>query len=229
MSSSQENVTVHSHPDYLRIPHSKDSIADVAQKMTALAHAVRQGQSIAAATRYAASIKQETSPLSSAVTEMPPQEREAWSVFTEGKYPFPEIDWDSHHELAPTSLRPLRIAHRRAEALNRLYKTDKAHPGHSVWFTKHHIYHLPLVKAMARIIGAERNAVGGQYALNATEMADLQTINNVLSVSSEVMKHSKDKFYSAEIARAQQVLGSQREVLREKMARNGRKRKGVPE
>ena len=45
-----------------------------------------------------------------------------------------------------------------------------------------------LIKAMARMIEAERNISGGQYALNATQLGDLQTINRMLSVSFEILK-----------------------------------------
>lgn len=60
-----------------------------------------------------------------------------------------------------TSSNPLKVATRRAEALNCLYGTDKAQPDHSVLFTKYELPRLPLVKAMARSIGAERYLVGG--------------------------------------------------------------------
>ncbi|KAG8531635.1 uncharacterized protein KY384_003266 [Bacidia gigantensis] len=213
----------------MQIPQSEDSIADVARKLTALADTVRHGQSIAAVTKYVASTTQKRKPLDSAVTEMTEQEYNAWGLFTAGKYPLPEIDWDSCHDPAPTSTKPLRITHRRAEALNRLYDTEKADPSHSVWFSKHQIVHLPLVKAMARIIGAERNLLGGQNALNATQVADLQTINKILSVSTEILKSSRGKLISAEISSAQRILGSQRDTLREKLADNGRKRKGAPQ
>ena len=199
----------------MQIPQSEDSIADIARKLTALADAVRHGQSIAAATKYVASMTQKRDPLDSAVTEMTKLEYEAWSLFTAGKYPLPGIDWNSCHDPAPTSTKPLRIAHRRAEALNRLYNTKKAGPSHLVWFSKHQIVHLPLVKAMARIIGAERNLLGGQNALNATQVADLQTINNILSVSTKILKSSRGKLISAEISSAQRILGSQRDTLRE--------------
>ena len=160
--------------EYLQIPQANDCSAEVTRKLTALADTVRKGQSIAAVTCYAASM---TQPINTAVAEMTPQEHEAWILYTTGKYSLPKVDWNSNCDEAPTSSKPLRIVRRRAEALNRLYITNKADAGHSVWFTKHEIHHLPLVKAMARIIGAERNLLGGQYTLNATQLADLQTIN----------------------------------------------------
>lgn len=164
-----------------------------------------------------------------AVTEMTEKEYEAWSLYTRSEYPLPEIDWNSNRDPPPTSTIPLRRARRRAEALNRLYHTKKADPGHSVWFTEHEILHLPLVKAMARIIGAEQNLLGGQYALNATQLADLQTINRILSVSDEILNGSRGNSISAEISSAQRVLGSQRDMLRAMLANNGRKRKEAPQ
>ncbi|KAL9124116.1 MAG: hypothetical protein Q9217_006525 [Psora testacea] len=215
--------------DCLQIPQSYDSSAEFARKMTALAGAVRRGQSIAAVTKYAASMTQEREPMDIAVTEMTEDEYEAWSLYTRSEYPLPEIDWNSNRDPPPTSTIPLRRARRRAEALNRLYNTKKADPGHSVWFTEHEIFHLPLVKAMARIIGAERNLLGGQYALNATQLADLQTINRILSVSDEILKWSRGNSISAEISSAQRVLGSQRDILRAMLANNGGKRKEAPQ
>jgi len=143
-----------------------------------------------------------------AVKEMTPPEYEAWIVYTTGEYPLPQIDWTSEHAPVPTLKKSLRLAHRRAEALNRLYDTDQAGPGHSMWFTKHKIGHLSLVKAMVRVIGAERNLRGGQCAISATQMADLQTINTILSMSAEILSSSRGRLISVEISTAQQVLGS---------------------
>ncbi|KAI9705169.1 MAG: hypothetical protein M1820_005316 [Bogoriella megaspora] len=209
--------------DFLPIPQINDCAADVALKLTALADVVRHGRSIAIATGFAASMTQEREPMSIAVNEMIGHEHDAWTLYTTGEYPLPKIDWISDHEPPPTSTKPLRIARRRAEALNRLYKTDQAGPGHSVWFTKHEIDHLDLVKAMVRVIGAERNLVGGQDALSVTQLADLQTINTVLSVSSEISKSSRDKLTSMKISSAQQVLGCHREVLRRMLGGDDRK------
>jgi hypothetical protein len=80
----------------------------------------------------------------------------------------------------PTSAKPLKTARRRAEALNRLYETDRAHEGHVVWITKNNIGLLHLVQAMARVIGEERNLVGGCGGWSATQLADLQSIKNPL-------------------------------------------------
>lgn len=56
------------------------------------------------------------------------------------------------------------------------------------------IYHLPLINPVARIIGSERNISGG---LNATQLADVQTTDIILSVSSEISKDSSGDPLSA--------------------------------
>jgi len=218
-----------SHPDGLPIPQRGDSIAVLQRKLTALAEVVCCGQSVAFVTNYAASTIQERDATKKAVAEMPLQELEAWRLYIQGKYPLPKVDWDASRDPAPTSTKPLRIARRRAEALNRLYKTKKADPGHSVWFTKNELVHLPLIKAMARVIGAERNFLGGQCALNAIQIADLQSINKILSVSGQIVGESGRNSMSAAISSAQRVLGSQRNMLQEILRGNGRKRKGAPD
>ena len=69
----------------------------------------------------------------------------------------PPIDWSADRRHTPTSHRPLKKAFRRAEALNRIYSTDKAEPCHYTYFVENHLLWLPLVTAVARVIGAERD------------------------------------------------------------------------
>lgn len=71
------------------------------------------------------------------------------------------IDFNTDFETAPTNKAPLRAARRRAEALNYLYQSDRATAGHAVWFSKvykeERVCWVWLVKAVARMIGAERD------------------------------------------------------------------------
>jgi len=113
---------------------------------------------------------------------MPQQESEIWDEFLKGTIRLPAINWDVDIGETPTSTKGLQRAKRRAEALNRLYDSDKAQPSHSVWFTQQHPYCLPLVKAMARVIGAERQ-LGQTDGANPSDLADLQTIRAVVSLS----------------------------------------------
>jgi hypothetical protein len=89
--------------------------------------------------------------------------------------------------------------------------------------------HLPLVKAIARIIGAERDLLGGQSSLNATQIADLQSINEILAMSAQILAESGRNSVSARITTPQRLLASRRDELRRMLRGNTRKRKEVPE
>jgi hypothetical protein len=208
---------IHSKPDCpksLQIPAIGDSVALLQSKLIALGKAVQAGQSIAVATRFAAVPLQQRNATENAVKQMPPDELEWWQAYNDNRCQLPEINWVCDHDMIPISPRPLRTARRRAEALNYLYKTDQAKPGHSVWFTKNQLIYLPLVKAMARIIGAERDLLGGQCTLSAIQLADLQSLNGILSTSGRILKANRSKIFPSDIGQAQRILGSQREELR---------------
>jgi hypothetical protein len=61
------------------------------------------------------------------------------------------LNWKNSVAPAPSSSKSLQIARRRAEALNQLYQTNRAHEGHTVWIIQNQILFLPLIKAMARV------------------------------------------------------------------------------
>ncbi|KAJ2899481.1 hypothetical protein MKZ38_003038 [Zalerion maritima] len=214
-----------SSPVHLPIPETGDSISILGQKLVALANVVRSGQSIATVTNYVACPNQERDPVKIAIAEMPPLEFQAWSQYAGGEYPLPKIDWTTDRAAVPTSVNSLQRSIHRAEALNRLYNTEEAEPSHSTWFSNDQLGHLPLVKAMARVIGAERKLLGGQAVLTAVEMADLQTINKILSDSARIRGTSKGKQNMAMISSSQNILGSQRDRLREALGVKGKKRK----
>jgi hypothetical protein len=84
-------------------------------------------ESTAVATAFSAALIQERTASKTAIAQMTPTEKDAWTAFTGGTYHLPEIDWNNYLARAPTSLRPLKVARRHAEALNQLYKTGRAH------------------------------------------------------------------------------------------------------
>lgn len=206
----------------LAIPPKEDTLIILCSKLTAIMEAVVAGQSVAVATAYAAATSPDRHALRRAISQMPPFEAKVWTWFATGSCALPDMEWKTSIDTTPRSPRPLMTAQRRAEALNRLYKTDQAHPPHWVWFTKHHSVYLPLVKAMARVIGAERDLIGGGV-WTATQLADLQSINNILSVTAQIVKGNKHKPQLRAITRAQAVLVSYRDNLRNLVV--GRKRK----
>ena len=206
----------------LAIPQSEDTLAILCPKLTAIAELVSAGQSVAVATGYAAATNQDQRAVQKATRQMRPSEGRVWAWFEGGLCTLPDMDWTTNVDHTPLSPTPLKTARRRAQALNRLYKTDQAQPSHSVWFTKHHLEHLALVTAMARVIGAERDLVGGGV-WTATQLADLQSINKILSVTAEIVKGRGSAPLLPAVNRAQAVLASRRDTLRNLIV--GRKRK----
>jgi hypothetical protein len=83
-------------------------------------------------------------------------------------------DWNllSCHLLPPL----LQEQGRRADR----QKDGSSGPSHSTWFVKNHIEHLPLVKAIARAIGMEREM--GFDRSNRTEALDLTDLYAIRSV-----------------------------------------------
>lgn len=210
------------------IPRIGDNLITLSSKLTAIANVITTRQSVAIATAYSATPNQKPRSIQIAIDQMDPHEAEAWAGYHKGSITLPDINWETGIDSAPLSAKPLKIAGRRAEALNRLYQTDKAQPGHSVWFTKHHPLGLPLIKAMARVIGAERNLVGGG-AWTATQLADLESINKALYVTAQIVSGCASDPLLPLIARAQGILVSHRETLRNLNFDHKRKRDIFPE
>lgn len=209
------------------------SISQVQDMLTRLSTIVSSGTSIAVATDYAACTVTDFEPVRKAMKDMTPLERHFWDPYTAGEMRLPPVDWadPSSREPEPTNNNPKRLAawRRRAEALSRIYKTDETTvltPGHAAWFTKHHVVVLPVVTAMERVIGAERNLNGGAAGLSAVQMADLQTINAVLSASSMFLARggggSAASGDSRAIQMSQMVLGRHRNVLRRLLREAGK-------
>ncbi|KAL8770791.1 MAG: hypothetical protein Q9209_003658 [Squamulea sp. 1 TL-2023] len=207
------STSLSNRASHLHLPDPSDSAATLSTKLTAIVTRISSGQSIAAATGFLATPNPHRDPVAKATQEMHPYELEYWDAYITNPdlIEFPNIDWSTDIDTSPTSKKPIQNAKRRAEALNRLYQTDQAQPGHSVWFTKHHEYLLPLVKAMARVIGAERDICGGSKGL---AKADLQTVNAILSTVGKMVSEEQHKIDGSLIALVNSVLGAERQRLR---------------
>lgn len=79
------------------------------------------------------------------------------------------------------------------------------------WFTENREGLLPLVKAMARVIGAEKDLCGGREGV---VKAELQTVDAILRVLGDVVEKRKGEIDGFSVARAQSVLGEERRRLR---------------
>jgi hypothetical protein len=64
-----------------------------------------------------------------------------------------------------------------------------------VWFVKNHIEYLPLVKAMARVIGMERQmGFDRSSRADALDLADLHTTRSVISTSLKIKRDHEVAF-----------------------------------
>ena len=197
----------------LALPSVGDDLSHLHAKLVAINDIILSGKSIAEVTNYQATTIQNRNATDAAVANMPPSEHCYWMAFIDGTMRLTAMDWSSNREPAPTSPETLKVYTRRAEALNRLYRTDQATEEHVAWITKHVPLRLPLVKAMARVIGAEINQRGGQTQLSATQYADLQTINRILREVSKITDVNRSTTLSRDMARAKEVLGAERRRL----------------
>ncbi len=136
MKLSLPRLSMASIPKSHPIPKRGHSIKLLHSNLATLAKVIQSGESIAVATNFAAVPLQERDATANAVKQMTPNELTYWQAYIENQFELPNINWQSDIREAPTSKEPLRTARRRAEALNYLYKTDQATPGHSVWFVE---------------------------------------------------------------------------------------------
>ena len=125
-------VPMKSDTTILDIPQSQDTLKILCSKLAAIADVITAGQSVAAATGYSAAVNQEQRAVEKAVGQMCPSEHKVWTWFQTGSCALPNMDWRSNIDSTPLSAKLLKTVRRRAQALNRLYKTDQAQPCHSV-------------------------------------------------------------------------------------------------
>ena len=202
---------------YLLLPHEYDSPKILTEKFSRIITVVSSGRSIAAATGFLATDKPCRDPFAKAKSEMTPTEFEFWDSYDKGQCAqLPVIQWESDFDPIPTAAKSLKIAQRRAKALNRLYKTDLAQAGHAVWFTRNHEVLLPLVKAEARIIGAEIDlSCQGKGKVAGAALDDLQTVNRLLSFVGGMLCKGMRDISGKVAARLQTVLVQERNRLRD--------------
>ena len=209
----------------LPLPTLEDSLETFQNTISTLAHLCYNGQNIAAATGYKACPVQERDNEKKVTQEMTPAEHTAYTAWKNGTMSsLPPMDWDKDKAVPPTgdtsnSAKSLKVAKKRAEALNRLYETTRADASHAVFWAQKYTQLLPLVKAVARIVGAEVAATGGNENLNAEEWAELQTLGKIISIGSQYMqkqvKHSTaKKFINGNL----QVLIARRQQLQNKVS-----------
>ena len=176
----------------LALPADVDTLAVLTTKLSSYLYVLHVKQNLAAATRSTFDEIVDHTPEARARVQMTPHELDyfkAWKVGTLNR--LPSLDWDNDRGRTPTSKRPMKKALRRAEALNRIYQTDKAQPCHYIFFTEQHSCWLPLVAAIARIIGAERNQKS-HLARAPGHGSQIRTLDEILQVSRRVLSRSEE-------------------------------------
>ncbi|AXU24204.1 hypothetical protein [Trichoderma harzianum bipartite mycovirus 1] len=166
----------------LPIPEMGDSFEELQRKLRALAHVVEQGRSVAVATGYKAAAQQERDPREIARMAMTPVEIMQLDAWETGAA-LPKMDWGKDQGEPPQGDASRATALRRAAALNRLYKTDKATVENSTYFVKNYSPLIPLLTAVTKIIGAQRDLVGGMEELDEMQMAEIQTIGKIVATA----------------------------------------------
>ena len=147
--------------------------------------------SLAAATGCQALELEEQTPESCSIIRITVPEQHYYKAWQAGKITtLPVVKWTVDRRDSPTSRRAVRKASRRAEALNHIYATDKAEPAHTVWFAEEHSMWLPLVKAIARLAGAERNKLAKTEG--STEMIELRTLRRIVRTWIPIIQQLSD-------------------------------------
>ncbi|KAK5019400.1 hypothetical protein LTR60_001139 [Cryomyces antarcticus] len=220
-SAATPVVARNSAPISKTLPHLHDTMDVLFEKLSALKDKTRRDPSVAAATDYLATTTKKQDTECKAVAEMMPDERQYYEAFKAKTLDpkLPVITWETDRGRIPKSARHLKSAQRHAEALNRLYCTDKAEICHATWFAKTHTGFMPLVKAIDRAIGAERDAVGGQTIATAAQLAELQTLGYIISTTARIMYEDDRRTHRRAVNIILRELIESRKQLRKEIKR----------
>ncbi|KAH8802677.1 hypothetical protein F5884DRAFT_802701 [Xylogone sp. PMI_703] len=181
---NQDSLSTQQHDVTINIPSLEDSVPATLANWDAILETVKAGRSIAGATGYSATPHLGKNEKTIAESQMTPQEHQMWTGFNDGRVNLPALDWATNRLSPPTSKGSVKVIPRRVEALNRLYKTNQADAGHIAWIMEKELLLLPLIKAMARVIGAEKDLAGSKECQEG-QLAEIQSINRILYYSAQ--------------------------------------------
>ena len=183
----------------LPLPTEEDSLLVLDIKLSSYLYVVSIGASIDAATGCVIDQPEIETAETRAINGMKPNERvffEAWK--RQGLVELPHIDWNADRGHTPTSHRPLKKAFRRAEALNRIYSTDNAEPCHYTYFVEKHPLLMPLVTAVARVIGAEKDQSKMSLKLQA-HVRDFNATEKIVQTALRIIHQSDDSHITSRV------------------------------
>ena len=176
----------------LPLPTEEDSLPVLDAKLSSYLYVIHIGTSIDAATGGTVDRLKDATPEIRAINGMKPNEREYFEAWKKRSLvDLPHIDWNADRRHTPASQRPLKKALRRAEAINRIYSTDKAEPCHYTYFVENHLLWLPLVTAVARVIGAERHQSQLPMKIQG-QGRDLNVLQRIVQLALRALHHLEE-------------------------------------
>ena len=189
----------------LPLPTEEDSLPVLDAKLSSYLYVIHIGTSIAAATGGTVDRLNTETPEIRAIHGMKPNEREYFEAWKKRSLvDLPYIDWNSDRRHTSASQRALKKALRRAEAINRIYSTDKAEPCHYTYFVKNHLLGLPLVTAVARVIGTERQ---GQLPVKTQGPDhDLTVLQKIVQLALRALHYSEECNFKSRVQEKVQYL-----------------------
>ncbi|KAI1007649.1 hypothetical protein K3495_g580 [Podosphaera aphanis] len=203
----------------LYAPEPSDSLETVNYKINYLADAVKQGHSLAIRTGFSKAANPGCDPTSIARSSMDCEEAQQYDSWRAGKIKLPHVDWKVSRRAIIGGAKSQNRFEKRAAAMREIYRESNIDAENAFWFTTEHTYALPLVKAIARIHGAQRNLLGGQFTLTGMELAEVQTARKIVATAMENLNR-----VSRSINAASKVIQARELVIKSKIA-TGQKRK----
>ncbi|ABM92660.1 unknown [Curvularia thermal tolerance virus] len=211
--------------EVLPMPEPTDSLQTLSNKMRALAEVVERGASVARFTGMLGTPQGSRDAEEVGKLRMTDLEREMFDHWAAGGV-LPPIDWDKDMKKAPSSGEGMRRAQRRAQALNMLYKTDKAQPQHVMWYQDTYATIIPLLVAVTKVIGAQTDFLSGQDKLTDNEVAEVQTIGRATGTTYATINAIQEEVHKllANINRSKDVLQAREHAIKAKNPEYKKKR-----
>ncbi|OJJ42887.1 hypothetical protein ASPZODRAFT_137029 [Penicilliopsis zonata CBS 506.65] len=188
-----------------------DDLETTASKMVAIATAIENGENIAQRTGFQfCSPRRDAETI--AMSQMKPMELEMYEMWrgynslsshatattptkqTNPPYTPPPFDWEKNRAAIPNGAHSLKTFTQRAEAMDITWNHQGATPEHAAWLTYNLPELLPLVKAVRRVLTAEKQAkLDPLSGLTPSEYAEVRTLQKVGAISNENVRREKER------------------------------------
>ncbi|PGG97611.1 hypothetical protein GX51_07243 [Blastomyces parvus] len=206
----------------LKMPVSTDSLPIVAEKLRDLVQVVNEGKSIAVATEFEGTRYQERDPVKLASMSFTPQEEEQYSARRAGEVRLPEFDWAANMDDSQMPPSVAENMEQHVNTMNMLWDTNKARTSHVRWLFNNWGYMAPLVTAFARVEKAKKDLVDGSDYATADRIAEIQTIENAILETRQVLGRLKacqcSRVTLRDIAYSRMALANRTLAIKKKIA-----------